>query len=109
MFQFCFVKKSSKGLCCIIKLPVGGKKKSEAKAGLSMIWSLFRDMTPEILPQVVPPYWKRVYYCFVYTNYYGMMVNRNVIKALRIGNLLTTVRKHDKFRGWTEARLNFVE
>lgn len=37
------------------------------------------------------------------------MVSRNVIEALRIGNLLTTVRKHDKFRGWTEARLNFVE
>lgn len=38
-----------------------------------------------------------------------MIVNRNVKEALRIHNLLTTVRKPDKFRGWTEIKRNFVE
>lgn len=38
-----------------------------------------------------------------------MIVNRNVNEALRIHNLLTTIRKPDKFRGGTEIRLNFVK
>lgn len=69
LFQFCFVKKSSNNLCCIIKLLVESKKKSEAKVGLSMIWPIFRDMTPQVLPQVVSFYWQKDY-CLVYTNYY---------------------------------------
>lgn len=38
-----------------------------------------------------------------------MIVNRSVNEALRNHNLLTIVRKPDKFRGCTEIRLNFVE
>lgn len=68
--SICFVKKSSNSLCCIIKLPVGGKKKSEAKAELSMIWPVLREIIPQVLLHVVSPYWKREYYCLVYTNYY---------------------------------------
>lgn len=75
--------------------------KSEAKVELSMIWPVFGDMTPQVLPQVLFLLEKGILLSSVHQLLW-MIPNRNVNEALRIQSLFTTVRKPDKLRGWTD-------